>query len=70
MIEKSLKKWGRVGTLLKIYACTSSTMRGRYAEICIQVLVKTPVITSVIIGLHTQAIIYEGKEFFEMDEGR
>ncbi|XP_019235961.1 PREDICTED: uncharacterized protein LOC109216271 [Nicotiana attenuata] len=57
-----LKKVGRkLGKLLKIDKCTSSTLRGRYACICIQVPLETPVETSVIIGDHKQAVIYEGE---------
>ncbi|XP_019251122.1 PREDICTED: uncharacterized protein LOC109230041 [Nicotiana attenuata] len=55
-----LEKVGRkLGKLLKIDQCTSSTLRGRYARICIQVPLKTPVETSVIIGDHKQVVIYE-----------
>ncbi|XP_019266876.1 PREDICTED: uncharacterized protein LOC109244270 [Nicotiana attenuata] len=57
-----LEKVGRkVGKLLNIDQFTSSTLRGRYARICIQVPLKTPVETSVIIGDHKQAVIYEGE---------
>ncbi|XP_019229741.1 PREDICTED: uncharacterized protein LOC109210738 [Nicotiana attenuata] len=57
-----LEKVGRkLGKLLKIDQCTSSTRKGRYARICIQVPLETPVETSVIIGDHKQAVIYEGE---------
>ncbi|XP_019248319.1 PREDICTED: uncharacterized protein LOC109227574 [Nicotiana attenuata] len=57
-----LEKVGRkLGKLLKIDHCTSSTLRGRCARICIQVPLETPVETSVIIGDHKQAVIYEGE---------
>ncbi|XP_075080001.1 uncharacterized protein At4g02000-like [Nicotiana tabacum] len=56
------EKVGRkLGKLLKIDQYTSSTLRGRYARICIQVPLETPVETSVIIGDHKQAVIYEGE---------
>ncbi|XP_019255047.1 PREDICTED: uncharacterized protein LOC109233621 [Nicotiana attenuata] len=55
-----LEKVGRkLGKLLKIDQCTSSTLRGHYARICIQVPLETPVETSVIIEDHKQAVIYE-----------
>ncbi|XP_019225732.1 PREDICTED: uncharacterized protein LOC109207297 [Nicotiana attenuata] len=57
-----LEKVGRkLGKLLKIDQCTSSTLRGRYARICIQVPLETPVETSIIIGDHKQSVIYEGE---------
>nr|XP_009796013.1 PREDICTED: uncharacterized protein LOC104242638 [Nicotiana sylvestris] len=57
-----LEKVGRkLGKLLKIDQCTSSTLRGRYARICIQVPLKTPVETTIIIGDHKQSVIYEGE---------
>ncbi|XP_009759259.2 uncharacterized protein [Nicotiana sylvestris] len=57
-----LEKVGRkLGKLLKIDQCTSSTLRGRYARICIQVPLETPVETSIIIGDHKQVVIYEGE---------
>ncbi|PHT69119.1 60S ribosomal protein L10a [Capsicum annuum] len=49
----------KVGKLLKIDACTSSTLRGRYARICVQVPLRYPLIPYVTIGKHTQAIHYE-----------
>nr|XP_009797671.1 PREDICTED: uncharacterized protein LOC104244065 [Nicotiana sylvestris] len=57
-----LVKFGRnLGNLLKIDQCTSSTLKGRYARICIQVPLETPVETIVIIGDHKHAVIYEGE---------
>ncbi|XP_019255157.1 PREDICTED: uncharacterized protein LOC109233748 [Nicotiana attenuata] len=57
-----LEKVGRkLGKLLKIGQCTSSTLRGRYARICIQVPLETPMETTVIIGDHKQAVVYEGE---------
>ncbi|XP_019251145.1 PREDICTED: uncharacterized protein LOC109230067 [Nicotiana attenuata] len=58
--KEILQKVGRkLGKLLKIDSCTSSTLRGRYARICIQVPLETPIETSVIIGDHKQAVIYK-----------
>nr|XP_009794210.1 PREDICTED: uncharacterized protein LOC104241008 [Nicotiana sylvestris] len=57
-----LEKVGRkLGKLLKIDQCTSSTLRGRYARICIQVPQETPVEISVIIGDQKQLVVYEGE---------
>lgn len=39
VLERIGSKWG---VLLKINTCTSSTLRGRYARICIQVPLETP----------------------------
>ncbi|XP_070010907.1 uncharacterized protein [Nicotiana sylvestris] len=50
-----------VGKLLKIETCTSSTLRGRYARICVQVPLDIPVTTAVTIGTHNQPILYEGE---------
>nr|XP_009785460.1 PREDICTED: uncharacterized protein LOC104233720 [Nicotiana sylvestris] len=51
----------KVGKLLKIDTCTSSTLRGRYARICVQVPLDIPVTTKVIISTHNQALVYEGE---------
>lgn len=40
----------RIGCLLKIDTCTSSTLRGRYVRICIQVQMEKPVHTSIGLG--------------------
>lgn len=50
----------KLGMLLKIDACTSATLRGRYTPICVQVLIGTPVKREVVIGTHLQKILYEG----------
>ncbi|XP_019255049.1 PREDICTED: uncharacterized protein LOC109233623 [Nicotiana attenuata] len=60
--KEVLEKVGRkLGKLLKIDTCTSATLRGRYARICIQVPLETPVATSVTIGDHKQLVLYEGE---------
>ncbi|XP_019226389.1 PREDICTED: uncharacterized protein LOC109207843 [Nicotiana attenuata] len=62
--ESLLKKIGNsIGSLLKIDACTSATLRGRYARLCIQVPLEEPVTTRILIGYHLQQIIYEGEGF-------
>lgn len=42
-------------------SCTSSTIRGRYARICIQVELGKSVKTSVTIGNHKQLLVYEAE---------
>ncbi|PHU24593.1 hypothetical protein BC332_09700 [Capsicum chinense] len=56
-----LKKIGNaIGKLLKIDACTSSALRGRYARLCVQIPMEEPVVSSIQIGSHMQHILYEG----------
>ncbi|KAF3616353.1 hypothetical protein FXO38_34590 [Capsicum annuum] len=50
----------KLGVLLKIDICTSSTFRGRYARICIQVPLDVPLKTQVSIGSHKQRVVYKG----------
>ncbi|XP_019239317.1 PREDICTED: uncharacterized protein LOC109219337, partial [Nicotiana attenuata] len=45
--------------LLKVDACTSSTLRGRYARLCIELPLDIPVPHSILIGSHKQTIYYE-----------
>lgn len=49
-----------LGTLLKVDACTSATLRRRYAHICVQVPIKCQLWHEVTIGSHRQKIVYEG----------
>ncbi|KAH0633315.1 hypothetical protein KY284_036101 [Solanum tuberosum] len=50
ILEKIRKK---LGGLLKIDSCTSATLHGRYARICIQVSIGKPLQDDVQIGNHT-----------------
>ncbi|KAM3394935.1 hypothetical protein P3S68_003939 [Capsicum galapagoense] len=50
----------KISTLLKIDNCTSSTSRGRYARLCVQVPLEHPLQHHVYIGTHKQLILYEG----------
>ncbi|XP_047264712.1 uncharacterized protein LOC124896885 [Capsicum annuum] len=52
-----------LGTLVKIDACTSSTLRGRYVRICVQIPPEMPLLTSILIGNNLQQIQYEGERF-------
>lgn len=48
------------GAQLKIDTCTLATLRGRYARICIQVPLDTPVKNSFNTGDHVQEVVCEG----------
>ncbi|XP_019238685.1 PREDICTED: uncharacterized protein LOC109218756 [Nicotiana attenuata] len=50
-----------IGKLLKVDACTSATLRGRYARLCVELPLNKPVQTSILIGQHVQPIPYEGE---------
>lgn len=52
-----------LGTLVKVDACTSSTLRGRYARVCVQIPLEMPLLTSILIRDHLQQIQYEGEGF-------
>lgn len=69
--KEILKKDGRkIGKLLKIDLCTSSTLRGQCARICIQISLEVPVETSVTIADHKQVVVYEGKGILCKEYGR
>lgn len=53
----------KIGTLLKVNACTSATLRGRYAKICIQIPLNMPVTPSITINHHEQQLLYKGVGF-------
>lgn len=55
---------------LKIDTCTSSTLRGRYARICIQVPRDVPLKTQVTISNHQQRVVYEGEGILYTGCGR
>lgn len=59
-----------VGKLLKIDTCTSSTLRGRYARICVQVQIEISITTNTTIVTQNQTIVYEGEEILCMGYGR
>lgn len=66
-----LKKVGKkIDRLLKVDTCTSSTLRGRNARICVQVPLNTPLKTMVTNENHHQLIIYEGYDFLCKSCGR
>ena len=49
----------KLGKLLKIYAITSATIRGRYAQVCVQINMTDPLPKRVKIGSFWQDIVYE-----------
>lgn len=59
-----------LGSLLKINSCTSSTVRGRYVRLCIQIPLGHPVKKTVTIGNYTQSVKYEGNEILCVGCGR
>ncbi|KAM3205389.1 hypothetical protein P3L10_028799 [Capsicum annuum] len=52
----------KLGKLVKTYICTSATLRGRYARICIEVPLGVPIKTHVYIGSLKYTIVYEGAD--------
>lgn len=61
---KILEKIGNaIGLLLKIDICTSTTLRGRYARICVEIPLEIPVQPFLYVGHHKQYIHYEGENF-------
>lgn len=50
----------KLGQLLKVDTCTSATIKGRYARICIEVPLEKSLKTHVYIGNHKQIVLYEG----------
>lgn len=58
------------GMLLKVDACTTATLRGRYVGLCIQVTLEEPITTIILIGSHLQQIIYHGEGFLYKNCGR
>ncbi|XP_047252150.1 uncharacterized protein LOC107841639 [Capsicum annuum] len=52
----------KLGKLVKTDICTSTTLRGRYARICIEVPMGVPVKKHIYIGSLKQFIVYEGAD--------
>lgn len=66
-----LEKIGNyLGSLLKIDSCTSVTLRGSYARLCIQIPLGHSVKKTVIIGDYTQMVEYEGNGVLCVRYGR
>lgn len=53
----------KIGLLLKVDACTSVVLRGRYTRICVQIPLDTPVAALISINHHTQPLLYEEEGF-------
>lgn len=60
----------KLGRLLKIDTCTSATLRGRYARICVEVPIGIPVKTHITIGRHKHNLFYEGADILCKTCGR
>lgn len=60
----------KMGRLLKIDSCTSATLQGRYARICIQVPLEVPVKNEITIGSHIKRVVYKGGGIMYIDYGR
>lgn len=68
---KILEKIGIfIGRLLKIDVCTSTTMRGRYARLCMVLPLEFSEQLFIYIGNHKQYIHYEGESFLCKNCGR
>lgn len=66
-----LRKIGNtIGRLLRVNACTSATLRGGYARICVEIPMEQPVKSFIFIGTHKQSIQYEGENFLCKKCGR
>lgn len=50
----------KIGLLLKVDACTSAALRGKYGRICVQIPLDTPVEASISINHHSQPLLYQG----------
>lgn len=50
----------KLGKLVKTDVCTSTSLRGRYARICVEVPIDKPIKTHIQIGHLMQQILYEG----------
>ncbi|XP_016480566.1 uncharacterized protein LOC107801708 [Nicotiana tabacum] len=61
---------GAIGKLLKVDACTSSPLRGRYARLCIELPMEEPVKKFIYIDSHRQLIHYEADNFLCKTCGR
>lgn len=61
----SILQWisKKIGLLLKVDACTSAALTGRYARICVQIPLDIPVEASISINHYTQTLLYEGEGF-------
>nr|XP_016475195.1 PREDICTED: uncharacterized protein LOC107796885 [Nicotiana tabacum] len=68
---KLLEKIGNaIGRLLKIDVCTSTTVRGHYARLCVELPLETPVQPYIYIGQHKQYIHCKGEKFLCKNCGR
>lgn len=59
-----------IGKLHKVDACTNSTLCRKYACLCVQISIDETVLSSIQIGKHKRAILYEGEGFMCTNCGR
>lgn len=52
----------KLGKLVKTNVCTSETIRGCYAPICVEVAIGVPVKKLITIDKHKQKLIYKGQD--------
>lgn len=52
----------KLGKLVKTDVCTSKTLRGRYARICVEIDIGTLIRKHILIGQHKQFLVYEGQD--------
>lgn len=70
-LRYSTKKIGnKIEKLLRIDACTSSTLRGRYARLCMEVPMDMQVKSCIYTGNYKQQIHHEGENFLCKNYGR
>ncbi|XP_070029272.1 uncharacterized protein [Nicotiana sylvestris] len=68
---KILEKIGNaIGRLLKIDGCTSTTLRGRYARLCVELPLEITVQPFLYVGHHKQIIHYERENFLRKNCGQ
>ncbi|XP_070008327.1 uncharacterized protein [Nicotiana sylvestris] len=68
---KILQKIGNaIGRLLKVDVCTSTTLRGRYARLCVELPLEIPVQPFLYVGQYKQHIHYERDNFLCTNCGR
>lgn len=64
------KSRGVIGRLLKVDVCKSSSLRGIYAKLCIELPMDEPVKKFIFIGRHRQLIHYEADNYLCKSCGR
>ena len=69
--SKALLKIGKsISNVLRVDTHTANEARGRFARLCVQVDVDTPLVTAVLIGKFEQPVYYEGVQKLGFSYGR